>query len=70
MLVFSLFSLGFGMFVFYLLYKQVLGGMLGSNALFVKHLLLYILFFTGLLYLGYLTSSSLRHLTGFAPECD
>ncbi len=68
MLVFSLFSLGFGMFVFYLLYKQVLGGMLGSNALFVKHLLLYILFFTGFLYLGYLTSSSLRHLTGFAPE--
>jgi putative Mn2+ efflux pump MntP len=68
MLIFILFTIGFGFIVFFLFYRQVLGGIIDSYSMFVRHVISFLVMFFGFLYIGYLTASSLRHLVGFAPQ--
>jgi len=68
MITFIVFALGIALLAFYYMYRQIYFSVVKNNMQFAAHLVFFILFFTGMTFLGYITTNSLKSTVGFSTH--
>lgn len=68
MITFIVFTLGISLLAFYYMYRQIYFSVVKNNFQYFNHIVVFTFFFTGMTYLGYITTNSLKSTVGFSTH--